>query len=102
MAVNEELDGLRSFLDTGLGRLDKHGRIVVMAYHSLEDRMVKRTFVERSRDCTCPPEIPVCVCGADPDLRVLTRKAIKPTAAEIEANPRSRSAVLRVAERIRT
>jgi 16S rRNA (cytosine1402-N4)-methyltransferase len=102
MAVNEELDGLRGFLDTGLDRLDEHGRIVVMAYHSLEDRMVKRAFVERSRDCTCPPEIPVCVCGADPDLRVLTRKAIKPTAVEIEANPRSRSAVLRVAERIRT
>ncbi len=102
MAVNEELDGLRGFLDTGLDRLDKHGRIVVMAYHSLEDRMVKRALIELSRDCTCPPEIPVCVCGADPDLRVLTRKAIKPTAAEIEANPRSRSAVLRVAERIRT
>jgi 16S rRNA (cytosine1402-N4)-methyltransferase len=100
IAVNEELEGLRSFLESGLDALAEHGRIVVMAYHSLEDRIVKRTFVERSRTCTCPPEIPVCVCGASPDLKLLTRKAVKPTADEIEANPRSRSAVLRVAERI--
>ncbi len=102
IAVNEELDGLRDFLGPGLDRLLPNGRIVVMAYHSLEDRIVKRTFVERSRECTCPPEIPVCVCGADPDLRVLTRKPVKPTPSEIESNPRSRSAVLRVAERVHT
>ena len=102
MAVNEELEGLRSFLESGLDHLANRGRIVVMAYHSLEDRIVKRTFVARSRECTCPPEIPVCVCGADPDLKLLTRKAIKPKPGEIESNPRSRSAVLRVAERIRT
>jgi 16S rRNA (cytosine1402-N4)-methyltransferase len=102
IAVNEELEGLRGFLASGLGRLAQHGRIVVMAYHSLEDRIVKRAFVERSRVCTCPPEIPVCVCGAEPDFKLLTRKAVKPTSAEIESNPRSRSAVLRVAERIRT
>jgi 16S rRNA (cytosine1402-N4)-methyltransferase len=100
IAVNEELEGLRGFLETGLDRLVYKGRIVVMAYHSLEDRIVKRTFVERSRKCTCPPEIPVCACGADPDLKILTRKAVKPTSSEIESNPRSRSAVLRVAERI--
>jgi 16S rRNA (cytosine1402-N4)-methyltransferase len=102
IAVNEELDGLRGILDTGIDRLVLGGRIVVMAYHSLEDRIVKRTFLERSRECTCPSDIPVCVCEADPNLRVLTRKPVKPTSAEIESNPRSRSAVLRVAERIRT
>jgi 16S rRNA (cytosine1402-N4)-methyltransferase len=100
IAVNEELEGLKQFLGAGLDRLAVGGRIVVMAYHSLEDRIVKRAFVERARSCTCPPEIPVCVCGADPDFRMLTRKPVKPSAAEIETNPRSRSAVLRVAERI--
>jgi 16S rRNA (cytosine1402-N4)-methyltransferase len=102
IAVNEELEGLRGFLETGLDRLVYKGRIVVMAYHSLEDRIVKRTFVERSRECTCPPDIPICACGADPDLKILTRKAVKPSLSEIESNPRSRSAVLRVAERIHT
>jgi 16S rRNA (cytosine1402-N4)-methyltransferase len=102
IAVNDELQGLRSFLSSGVDRLGMGGRIVVMAYHSLEDRIVKRTFVDRSRDCTCPPEIPVCVCGADPDLRLLTRKPVKPSTSEIESNPRSRSAVLRVAERVHT
>ena len=100
IAVNEELEGLRQFLGTGLERLAVGGRVVVMAYHSLEDRIVKRTFVDHARLCTCPPDLPICVCGADPDLRILTRKPVKPTAVEIESNPRSRSAVLRVAERI--
>jgi len=102
IAVNDELEGLRAFLQTGLAGLHDGGRVVVMAYHSLEDRIVKRAFVERSRTCSCPPDLPVCACGADPDFRILTRKPVKPTAAEIESNPRARSAVLRVAERIRT
>jgi 16S rRNA (cytosine1402-N4)-methyltransferase len=73
---------------------------VVISYHSLEDRIVKRAFRERSRTCTCPPDLPMCDCGAAPDVALLTRKAQKPTTGEIEQNPRARSAVLRVVERI--
>ena len=100
IAVNDELGGLSEVLDASIDLLKPGGRIVVMAYHSLEDRIVKRLFADRSTTCTCPPELPVCACGADPDVVVLTRKAQKPTAAEIERNPRARSAVMRVAERI--
>jgi 16S rRNA (cytosine1402-N4)-methyltransferase len=88
-------------MDAAFDHLAPGGRLIVMAYHSLEDRIVKRALVDRSVVCTCPPEIPICVCGADPDIRNLTPKAIRPTPREIEMNPRSRSAVLRVGERIR-
>ena len=71
----------------------------MIAYHSLEDRIVKQTFAHAARDCSCPPDLPVCACGADPKLVLLTRKVIKPTDEEIERNPRARSAVMRVAER---
>jgi 16S rRNA (cytosine1402-N4)-methyltransferase len=101
IAVNHELDGVERFMDSVFDCLAPGGRLVVMAYHSLEDRIVKRALVDRAVTCTCPPEIPVCVCGADPDIRILTPKAIRPTPREIELNPRSRSAVLRVGERIR-
>jgi 16S rRNA (cytosine1402-N4)-methyltransferase len=100
IAVNDELAGLIEFMDTGPERLTVSGRLVVMAYHSLEDRIVKRSLAERTRSCSCPPELPVCVCGSDPAFRLLTRKAIKPTEAEISVNPRARSAVMRVAERV--
>ncbi len=102
IAVNDELSGLRDAVGAAIDHLSIGGRIVVMAYHSLEDRIVKRLFADRSETCTCPPDIPVCVCGADPDVRVITRKPIKASAAEIESNPRARSAVLRIAERIET
>ncbi len=100
IAVNDELAGLTAFMDSAFERLATGGRIVMMAYHSLEDRIVKRAFVDRARACVCPPDLPVCVCGANPDFRILTPKAVRPTAAEIENNPRSRSAVLRCGERI--
>jgi 16S rRNA (cytosine1402-N4)-methyltransferase len=101
IAVNEELSGVERFMDSAFDYLAPGGRLIVMAYHSLEDRIVKRALVGRSVVCTCPPEIPICVCGADPEIRNLTPKAIRPTPREIEMNPRSRSAVLRVGERIR-
>ena len=100
IAVNEELAGLEEFMETGPDRLTVGGRLVVMAYHSLEDRIVKRALAERAKGCTCPPELPVCVCGAEPAFKLLTRKAIKPSADEIASNPRARSAVMRVAERV--
>jgi len=75
------------------------GRIAVISFHSLEDRAVKHFFREEERGCTCPPDFPVCVCGNEPVLRVLTRRAVRPTAAETSVNPRAASARLRVAEK---
>jgi len=100
IAVNDELSGVEAVMDTVFDCLTVGGRIVVMAYHSLEDRIVKRAMTDRARGCVCPPDLPVCVCGAQPDVKVLTRKAVRPSPAEIERNPRARSAVLRVAERV--
>jgi len=80
--------------------LRRGGRVLVISYHSLEDRIVKRRFLEGASGCTCPPDFPVCVCETVAELRLLTRGGETPTAAEIESNPRSRSARLRVAERV--
>jgi 16S rRNA (cytosine1402-N4)-methyltransferase len=102
IAVNDELAGLSEAIEAAIGCLVVGGRIVVMSYHSLEDRIVKVAFRDHARTCTCPPGLPVCRCGATPDLRLLTRKAIKPSPEEVAANPRARSAVLRAAERIST
>ncbi len=99
--VNGELTVLRRGLDAAIRWLNPGGRIAVISYHSLEDRTVKEAFAEHSKKCTCPPDLPVCVCGANPALKVITRKPILPTEAEIEVNPRARSAKLRVAEKIR-
>ena len=99
--MNGELTVLRRGLDAAIRWLNPGGRIAVISYHSLEDRAVKEAFAEHSKKCTCPPGFPVCVCGANPALRVITRKPILPTEAEIEVNPRARSAKLRVAEKIR-
>lgn len=98
--VNRELDVLAAALDSASRWLSPGGRICVISYHSLEDRIVKQTFARLSAGCTCPPEIPVCVCGVEPVLRVITRRPILPSAEEIEVNPRSRSAKLRVAEKL--
>jgi 16S rRNA (cytosine1402-N4)-methyltransferase len=98
--VNRELDALESVLPQTVNALSVGGRVAALTYHSLEDRLVKRFFAERARDCTCPPGFPVCTCGARAELRVLTRKGIKATEAEARANPRSTSARLRVAERL--
>jgi 16S rRNA (cytosine1402-N4)-methyltransferase len=100
IAVNEELDALREGLAAAVDLLRPGGRLVVLSYHSLEDRIVKRFFAAERRGCVCPPELPVCTCGRDPRLRLLTRRSVTPTAAEIEANPRARSARLRAAERL--
>ncbi len=100
IAVNDELAGLATFIDSAFERLTVGGRIVVLAYHSLEDRIVKRAFVSRSRSCVCPPDLPVCACGPNPDFKILTPRSVRPTETEVEDNPRSRSAVLRCGERI--
>jgi 16S rRNA (cytosine1402-N4)-methyltransferase len=97
IAVNDELHGLEAALPAALEVLRPGGRIAVISFHSLEDRIVKRFFRREERGCTCPPEFPVCVCGREPSLRVLTKKAIRPTAEETAANPRAGSARLRAA-----
>lgn len=99
IAVNDELGALRDALDAGVNRLARGGRIAVIAYHSLEDRIVKQAFARFAGKCECPPGLPVCRCGAIEVVRVVTRKPVVPSAAEIAANPRARSAKLRVAEK---
>lgn len=98
--VNRELEVLENALESAVRWLVPGGRIVVISYHSLEDRIVKQSFQRLSQSCTCPPDLPVCVCGATPVLRVLTRRAVAPTPEEIERNPRARSAKLRAAEKL--
>ena len=98
--VNGELNVLRSGLEAAIRWLAPGGRIAVISYHSLEDRIVKDLFKQYSTGCTCPPELPVCVCGNKPILKVITRKPVLPSKEEIERNPRSRSAKLRVARRL--
>ncbi len=100
IAVNEELDALTDGLTAALDLLRPGGRLVVLSYHSLEDRIVKRFFAAERRGCTCPPEVPVCVCGRNPRLSLVTKPSLTPTAAEIAANPRARSARLRAAQRL--
>jgi 16S rRNA (cytosine1402-N4)-methyltransferase len=100
IAVNEELDTLEAALAAAMDLLRPGGRLVVLSYHSLEDRIVKRFLQAERRGCICPPEAPVCVCGRKPRLRLLSTKGLVPSAAEITANPRARSARLRAAERL--
>lgn len=98
--INRELEVLDTALRAAVRWLAPKGRICVISYHSLEDRIAKQVFAELAAGCTCPPDIPVCTCGTTPVLRVVTRRPITPTAEEIERNPRARSAKLRVAERL--
>jgi 16S rRNA (cytosine1402-N4)-methyltransferase len=100
MRVNDELGSLGRGLRGALEIVQPGGRIVVISFHSLEDRLVKSFFATESRDCICPPEQPVCTCGHQASVRVLTRKPVRPSEAEVAANPRSRSARLRAAERL--
>ena len=100
IAVNRELENLKAFLNKIPMLMAKGGRLVVISYHSLEDRLVKQTMVNWERPCTCPPEFPQCVCGKVQLFRGLLKKGLKPSEAEIENNPRARSAVLRAAERV--
>ncbi len=100
IAVNHELEYLESVLKQAIDLLGYEGRLVVISYHSLEDRIVKQTMQQEARGCICPPETPVCVCGHTPRLRLINRKVITPAETEIKDNPRSRSAKLRSAARI--
>jgi 16S rRNA (cytosine1402-N4)-methyltransferase len=100
IAVNDELATLGVVLPQVVDILAPGGRLAVISFHSLEDRLVKRFLRRESRDCICPPEMPVCTCGHKATLRLVTRKPIQPTADEVAANPRARSARLRVAERV--
>jgi 16S rRNA (cytosine1402-N4)-methyltransferase len=96
IAVNDELGSLETALPAAFRMLRPGGRIAVISFHSLEDRIVKRFMRDLERGCECPPDFPVCVCGKEPQLRVLSRKAVRPSARELAANPRSASARLRV------
>lgn len=98
--VNGELDALRTSLPAAIEALRPTGRVAVISYHSLEDRIVKRTFVDAARGCRCPPDVPVCVCGRTPEVRLLTRRPVRPGPEEVAANPRADSARLRVAEKL--
>ncbi len=98
--VNDELGALERALPAALALLRPGGRLAVISFHSLEDRIVKRFLRAQERGCTCPPEFPVCACGAEPALRATPRRAIRPSAAEVARNPRSQSARLRVAVKL--
>jgi len=100
IAVNGELEALDRALPRVWSWLCEGGRLAVISFHSLEDRRVKRYLGELARGCICPPELPVCVCGHEPEARLLARRAVKPTEEEVERNPRSRSARLRVAQKL--
>jgi len=98
--VNGELDAIAPSIEAAVERMNPGGRLAVITFHSLEDRIVKDTFRTLSTGCTCPPEFPVCVCGGKPKIRLLSRKPILPGRDEIEINPRSHSAKLRTAEKV--
>ena len=100
MAVNDELGQLEAALPLGWELLRPGGRFGAISFHSLEDRRVKRFLAEHARGCICPPELPICVCGHEPDAELLTRRAVAPTPGEVAANPRSKSAHLRAARKL--
>ena len=100
LAVNHELDSLERFLAHALECLKPGGRLCTVAFHSLEDRIIKNTFREWSKACTCPQTLPQCECGGQPRVRLITRKPVRPDASEVETNPRSRSARLRAVEKL--
>jgi 16S rRNA (cytosine1402-N4)-methyltransferase len=100
IAVNGELDSLEDALPTAWSMLPVGGRLAAISFHSLEDRRVKRFLADRARGCICPPELPVCVCGREPEAELLTRRPLAPSAEEVAENPRSKSAHLRAAAKI--
>jgi 16S rRNA (cytosine1402-N4)-methyltransferase len=100
IAVNGELAALEAGLAAALRSLRPGGRLAVISFHSLEDRIVKQGFRAAASSCTCPPRLPVCACGRKPEVKILTSRGVRPTEAEIVANPRSRSAVLRAVEKL--
>ena len=100
IAVNDELGAVSRVMEAAIPRLKPGGRLAVITFHSLEDRIVKSAMQQAARGCTCPPEFPVCVCGKKPQIRIITRKPITSGPAELEENPRARSAKLRIAEKL--
>lgn len=98
--VNSELSILNKAIEDGVNRLNKGGRMAIITFHSLEDRIVKLKFKELATACTCPKEFPICICGGKAKVKIISRKAIEPSKEEVDENPRSRSAKLRVIERI--
>ena len=100
IAVNAELDKLSEALDKGFERLAPGGRFVILTFHSLEDRMVKQRFAAWAKGCICPPDFPVCVCGRTPEAKIITKKPEEASKEELEQNRRSRSAKLRIAEKL--
>jgi 16S rRNA (cytosine1402-N4)-methyltransferase len=101
IAVNRELECLEEFLDVATECLNPEGRLCILSFHSLEDRIVKDRFRALARGCTCPPDFPKCVCGKQPQISILTKRPVRPGDAEVRANPMARSAKLRAAERLR-
>ena len=100
IAVNDELGAVRKVMEAAIPRLNPEGRLAIITFHSLEDRIVKNAMADAAKGCTCPPSFPVCVCGKKPQAKLITRKPITATDEELEANPRSRSAKLRVCEKL--
>ena len=100
IAVNDELGSVRQMLEEAIPRLNPQGRLAVITFHSLEDRIVKSAMAAAAKGCTCPPEFPVCVCGKKPQVKLINRKPITSSPEELEENPRARSAKLRVCERL--
>lgn len=98
--VNGELDVIAPTIRAAVSRMNKGGRIAIITFHSLEDRLVKATFADLARGCTCPKDLPVCVCGRKPQIALITKKPVLPCEAELAENPRARSAKLRVAEKV--
>ena len=101
IAVNDELASVERMLQRAVPRLNKGGRLAVISFHSLEDRIVKTGLADFARGCTCPPDFPVCVCGKTPEIKLVNKKPILPTARELAENPRARSAKLRAAEKLK-
>jgi 16S rRNA (cytosine1402-N4)-methyltransferase len=100
IAVNQELENLQKVLQDGLDILNEGGRLAVISFHSLEDRLVKEVFRRESQDCVCPPELPICACDHQARIKEISRRPIRPDEQEIKDNPRSRSARLRAAEKL--
>ena len=100
IAVNDELGAVRQVMDAAIPKLRPGGRLAIITFHSLEDRIVKTAMAEAAKGCTCPPNFPVCVCGKKPQVKLITRKPVVAGPEELESNPRSRSAKLRVCEKL--
>ena len=98
--MNQELEALKIFLEEAVDLLNPKGRLCVVSFHSLEDRIVKERFQAFARGCQCPADFPVCTCGKRPQLRILTKKPVRPDPVEVAGNPMARSAKLRAAERL--